>query len=93
MRVKRLFRVLATSFALTLGTAWIVSACGGGGLDSCPGTVCNNCAASGDCNISCDAGENEFCGHFGFFEDPGLRCAFCDSRTDPFASRVLPTAP
>ena len=65
---------------------------GGGGLDSCPGTVCTNCAASGDCNITCAAGEFEFCGAFGFFEDPGLRCAFCDSRQDPFASRV-PTGP
>lgn len=48
---------------------------GGGG---CPGTVCHDCSASGDCpDLDCAAGEVEYCGHFGFFDDPDLRCAFC----------------
>ena len=87
MRYTKLVRVLSVSFLLTLVAAFGVAACGGG-LESCPGTICSNCAASGDCDITCDADEFSFCGHFGFFEDPGLRCAFCDSREDPFASRV-----
>lgn len=49
--------------------------CGGGG--GCPGIVCTNCGASGDCNIDCQAPDVEFCGAFGYFDDPGSRCAFC----------------
>ena len=94
MTKSRLFALaFVLSFALTTG----IAACGGdGALESCPssGVVCSNCAGSGDCNIQCDAGENSFCGHFGFFDDPGQRCAFCDPRDDPFApSRRSPTEP
>ena len=85
----------AKLFALTLILGFsVMYACGGGGaLESCPssGVVCNNCA-SGDCDIQCQANEQEFCGHFGFFDDPGLRCAFCDTRDDPFAS-ISPLEP
>lgn len=88
MRDTRLFRILAVSFLLTIVAAFGTAACGGGSLESCPGNVCTNCAASGDCSITCAADEFEFCGAFGFFDDPGLRCAFCDSREDPFASRT-----
>lgn len=83
---------LLLSFAVVYG----VSACGGDGLDSCPGITCSDCGASGDCVVSCDANETEFCGHFGFFDDPSLRCAWCSTDPDPFASRVgfrAPTEP
>ncbi|MDH3497880.1 MAG: hypothetical protein OER21_14055 [Gemmatimonadota bacterium] len=90
MRQSRLFGLSVASFVLTIAAAYGIAACGGGALESCPssGIVCTNCAASGDCNIQCAADEFSFCGNFGFFEDPGARCAFCDSRADPFASRV-----
>ena len=92
MRKSRLFGFSFASFLITVAAAYGIAACGGGALESCPGTVCTNCAASGDCDVTCAAGENEFCGHFGFFDDPGLRCAFCDSRADPFTARA-PTEP
>jgi hypothetical protein len=82
---------LLLSFTLAYG----IAACGDGGLDSCPGVVCTNCAGA-DCNVNCNAGETEFCGAFGFFEDPSLRCAWCSSDPDPFGSVVgspAPTAP
>ncbi len=49
------------------------------GFDSCPseGIVCHNCAGSGDCDVTCGGGEVEYCGHWGWFDDPDLRCAFC----------------
>ena len=92
MRKANFFGLTFVSVGLTVALAYGIAACGDGGLESCPGITCSNCAASGDCDIQCDADEFSFCGNFGFFEDPNLRCAFCDSREDPFASRV-PTAP
>ena len=77
---------------LSFTIAYTVSACGGGGLDSCPGITCNNCADA-SCDVTCNAGETEFCGHFGFFDDAGLRCAFCSADPDPFDSRAGPTEP
>ncbi|MDH3200776.1 MAG: hypothetical protein OEM15_07785 [Myxococcales bacterium] len=50
-------------------------ACGGSG--GCPGLVCSDCGGSGDCNIDCQPPDVEFCGAFGYFDDPTLRCAFC----------------
>ncbi len=82
---------LLLSFAIAYGA----SACGGE-LDSCPGITCNDCGGFGDCDRDCSGDEFEFCGHFGFFDDPDLRCAWCSDDPDPFASRVrsgLPTAP
>lgn len=74
MKMLRLFAVaLMLTFAVSAG----IAACGEGG-DSCPGIVCSNCAASGDCDVTCAAGEQEFCGHFGYFDDPNLRCAWCE---------------
>lgn len=86
-------KLFGWAFVLAFALTYVAAACGGG-LESCPGdgVICTNCAASGDCDIQCGAGEQEFCGHFGFFEDPNQRCAFCDSRDDPFA-RKLPLAP
>jgi hypothetical protein len=43
----------------------------------CPGLVCNDCGGSGNCDIDCQPPDVEFCGHFGYFEDSSLRCAFC----------------
>ncbi len=55
-----------------------VTTCGDGG-DKCPGRVCTNCSGSGDCNMTCTPPQVNFCGHFGLFEDPNLRCTFCES--------------
>ncbi len=66
-------------FAFLLAVSLAAAGCGGDEFGSCPGTVCSNCAAGGDCNISCSPGQQQFCGHFGFFEDPNLRCAYCDT--------------
>ena len=44
----------------------------------CPGKVCSNCAASGDCDLTCAPPQVNFCGHFGLFEDQRLRCSFCE---------------
>ena len=88
-------KLFATAFVLTCIVAYGVASCGGGSLESLPssGVICTSCAASGDCDIQCSAGEQSFCGHFGFFDDPGLRCAFCDTRDDPFAESRSPVEP
>ncbi len=85
--------VLALLLSFTV--AYGVSACGDGELDSCPGITCNDCAGA-SCEVSCAQDEYEFCGHFGFFEDPSLRCAWCSTDPDPFQSRArfrTPTEP
>ena len=71
---------------------WIVSAvfmvcalaaCGDNEASSCGdvnGTLCNNCSASGDCDVTCGAGEQEACVGLEFFgaDNPDdLRCAYC----------------
>jgi hypothetical protein len=92
MKKKTLFLV---SLLLSFTIAYGVSACGGE-LDSCPGITCNDCGGDGDCDRTCADDEFEFCGHFGFFDDPDLRCAWCSDDPEPFASRIrsgLPTAP
>ncbi|MBN2498543.1 MAG: hypothetical protein JXR96_28385 [Deltaproteobacteria bacterium] len=55
--------------------AGAIMSCGGDG--GCPGIVCHDCGASGDCDVTCTGSDVEYCGHFGYFEDPDLRCAFC----------------
>ena len=73
----RILLALAGAMALFL-TVLGCGSDGSGGADGCPGTVCNSCAGSGDCpNLDCSGGEVLFCGHFGFFSDPDLRCTFC----------------
>lgn len=71
---------LATSaLALIFGIA--VGSCGDSGSGSCPGIICNNCSASGDCNIECQPDQEEFCVGLQFFGDANpddLRCAFCE---------------
>jgi hypothetical protein len=75
-RMKKV-RLALLSVAVALGTAVLATvSCSD---DSCPGIVCSDCSGSGDCDITCDAGEQEFCGNFGFFEDPTLRCAYCEA--------------
>jgi hypothetical protein len=71
-------RLFALAFLLSFAVATGIAACGGGGLES---------------SAQCAEGEIEFCGHFGFFDDPNLRCDFCDSREDPFSSASLPLEP
>jgi hypothetical protein len=70
--ISLLMAVVASGLALAPAT------CGDDDDDGCPGIVCSDCGLSGDCNVSCEAGEEEYCGHFGYFEDPDLRCAFCE---------------
>ena len=81
---------------LSFTVAYTVSACSdSGGLDSCPGITCNDCADA-SCDVDCADDEFEFCGHFGFFDDQGLRCAWCTTDPDPFQSRTgsrTPTEP
>lgn len=74
----KVFRLFALTFMLTFAVSAGIAACGDSTGGSCPGIVCTNCAAGGDCSITCDAGQQEFCGHFGYFEDPNLRCAWCE---------------
>lgn len=68
--------VLLALFGLIASIGVGVSSCGGddGG---CPGIVCTDCGASGDCDVTCTGDDVEYCGSFGFFDDPDLRCAFC----------------
>ena len=49
----------------------------GGSDGGCPGMVCTSCGAFGDCDLDCTPPELNFCGAFGYFDDPGLRCSFC----------------
>lgn len=63
-------RPLLLTLALTVGAV----ACSD---ESCPGIICSNCAGSGDCDIQCPEGQIEYCGHYGYFDDPDLRCAWC----------------
>lgn len=74
----QLVRLFVMAFVLTFAVSAGIAACGDSAGDSCPGIVCSDCSASGDCNVDCAAGETEFCGHFGYFDDPTLRCAWCD---------------
>jgi hypothetical protein len=53
--------------------------CGDDSNKGCPGKVCTNCSASGDCNMTCTPPKVNFCGHFGLFEDQSLRCSFCEN--------------
>ena len=55
--------------------AFLVIGCGES--EGCPGIVCTNCGASGDCNIECSPPEIQYCGAYGYFDDPSLRCAYC----------------
>jgi hypothetical protein len=73
----RIIRLFVVAFMLTFAVSVGIAACSDD-AGTCPGRICSDCAAGGDCNITCDAGEQEFCGHFGYFEDPTLRCAWCD---------------
>jgi len=81
MRKSKFFALISVVAFLTFGLASGIAACGdddGTGIgDTCPGIVCSNCATSA-CDVDCAAGETEFCGHFGFFDDPTLRCAWCE---------------
>lgn len=68
----KLWMLVSVGCLLALG----VLSCGGSS-DGCPGIVCTDCGGSGDCDIDCQAPNVEFCGAFGYFDEPGLRCAFC----------------
>jgi hypothetical protein len=67
--------LVALLVASCLGCLTFVT-CGGDG-GGCPGIVCSDCGASGDCDVTCTGDDVEYCGHFGYFDDPDMRCAFC----------------
>jgi hypothetical protein len=79
---KSLLFVFALLFSFAI--AYTVSACSdAAGLESCPGITCSDCAAA-DCDVDCAEDEYEFCGHYGFYDDLSLRCAWCTTDPDPF---------
>lgn len=50
----------------------------GSSSGGCPGITCTNCSASGDCNITCGAGQVEVCESLANFGgSASLRCAHC----------------
>jgi hypothetical protein len=75
-RMKRIVVMVAMLFALCSLAGIIASSCGGDG-GGCPGIVCSDCGASGDCDVTCSGDDVEYCGNFGYFDDLSLRCAFC----------------
>lgn len=79
MRHIRRLRLAMAAAVLTVGVS--LGSCGDSGADACPGIICNNCSASGDCNIECQPDQQETCVGLQFFGDANpddLRCAFCD---------------
>ena len=66
---------MKTWFTLICIFAFTMIGCGDD--EGCPGMVCTNCAASGDCTLECPSPQLQYCGAFGYFDDPGLRCAYC----------------
>lgn len=75
--MKMMAKVLgALAFACMVAVS--AAACGDDSSGGhCPGKVCSNCGASGDCDVTCSGTDLNYCGHFGFFADPDLRCSFC----------------
>lgn len=53
---------------------------GCGDSEACPGTICSDCSASGDCpNLECGAGQSLFCVAYPFGETTSRqRCTFCE---------------
>jgi hypothetical protein len=43
--------------------------------DACPGITCNNCSGSGNCNLSCPAGQAQYC--IAHPDNSNLRCSYC----------------
>ncbi len=70
----RRVRTFLATLVLALGGG--AAGCGDGG-GKCPGIICTDCSGSGDCNVTCTGSDVQFCGAFGYFDDPALRCAFC----------------
>ena len=69
--MKKLLTLIAVGFSVLA-----MLHCGSGEA-GCPGKVCTDCGGSGDCDVTCQSPDVEFCGAFGYFDDPTLRCAFC----------------
>ena len=72
-------KALAAAAIVVLCVVAALSFANCGGDEGCPGIVCSDCGASGDCDVTCTGDQVEYCGHFGLFEDQSLRCAFCES--------------
>ncbi|MBW2702291.1 MAG: hypothetical protein JRF33_15840 [Deltaproteobacteria bacterium] len=68
--------VLCIMVVVVVGLGLATVSCGDEG---CPGIVCSDCGMDGDCDVDCSGDQVEYCGHFGYFDDPDLRCAFCES--------------
>ena len=76
-------RLALVAGILGMAVAGFVS-CGGSGEDSCAskgGVICTNCSSAGDCDMTCGAGESEYCvglEYFGADNPDELRCTFCE---------------
>ena len=72
-------KILFVIIAIGIGT---VSASGcGSSSDECPGITCTNCSGSGDCDITCGAGQTQVCESMANYGGSSSeRCAWC--RTD-----------
>jgi hypothetical protein len=81
MDTRSTLRFFLASLGFTLLAATTFGGCDDGSSGDCPGIVCTDCSASGDCAIDpCPAGQSEFCGNFGYFgDDDTARCAFCEA--------------
>lgn len=66
---------LLLSIAVALSVVALVHC--GDDEGGCPGRVCTDCGGFGDCDLTCESPDVNFCGAFGYFDDPGLRCTFC----------------
>jgi hypothetical protein len=70
-------------FAAVMACAFVScgEATGADGCSDAGGIICNNCSSAGDCDITCGAGQDEYCVGLQYFggENPDdLRCAFCE---------------
>ncbi len=81
MDTRRALRLLVSSLGFALLAAITVGGCDDGSGGDCPGVVCTDCSASGDCDLDpCPTGQLEYCGNFGYFgDDDTARCAFCEA--------------
>lgn len=71
--------IVLVALALFGSVALGMGSCGDDG-ESCPGKVCSNCGGSGDCDMQCGSNQINVCGHLGLFDDPNLRCSYCEDR-------------
>jgi hypothetical protein len=70
-----MWKVLFVVVAIGIGT---ISTSGCGSSDGCPGITCTNCSGSGDCTITCGAGQAQVCESMANYGGSSSeRCAWC----------------